>query len=261
MDKYIEVIRVTVQNRLAYVYDQIFRSIGMIIHIFIFTQLWRVTYRGVGATIGGFSLPQMIWYLVVTETIVTSAPRFNGIIDAEVRSGDIAYSLNKPYSYLLFQYSRYMGEALFLLPINFLAGALVALPVVGPIVVRPEAIPATLVAWWLGTSLLFLEMAAVSLLAFWLEDTRGLWLLVDRAQWLLGGLMLPVAAFPGVLRRIAEALPFRNVVGGPATLAVVFTWQDFGGLLFNQGIWVAVFALLAAGIYRLGVRRVNVNGG
>ncbi len=261
MGKYLEVVRVTVQNRLAYVYDQIFRSLGMAIHIFIFVQLWRVTYRGVGSTIGGLTLPQMIWYLVVTETIVISAPRFNGIIDAEVRSGDIAYSLNKPYSYLLFQYARYMGESLFLLPINFVVGALVALPAVGTIAIRPEVIPTTLVAWWLGASLLFLEVATVSLLAFWLEDTRGLWLLIDRAQWLLGGLMLPVEAFPGPLRRIAEVLPFRNVVGGPARIAVVFTWQDFGRLVFNQGIWVVIFGLLAAGVYRLGVRRVNVNGG
>ena len=261
MGKYVEVLKVTIQNRLAYIYDQVFRSLGMVIHIFIFIQLWRVTYHGVGSTIGGFTLPQMIWYLVVTETIVISAPRFNGIIDAEVRSGDIAYALNKPYSYLAFQYARYLGESLFLLPINFLAGAAVAWPYVGAIPWSPASLPVALLAWWVGATLLFLEVAVVSLLAFWLEDTRGLWLLFDRAQWLLGGLLLPVEAFPGPLRRIAEVLPFRNVVGGPARVAVLLNWQEFGRLMLNQVIWVSAFGALAAGVYALGVRRVNVNGG
>lgn len=261
MAKYVEVLKVTLQNRLAYVYDQIFRSLGMVIHIFIFVQLWRVTYSNVGGSIGGFTLPQMVWYLVVTETIVTSAPRFNGRIDAEVRAGDVAYSLNKPYSYLWFQYASYLAEWLFLLPVNFAAGALVAGPLVGGFPWRWEALPAALLAVWMGASIQFFEIAAVTLLAFWLEDTRGLWLLVERAQWLLGGLLLPVEAFPGFLRRLAEVLPFRNVVGGPARLAVDFSWQEFGRLAGNQGIWLLVFAMVATVVFRLGVSRINVNGG
>ncbi|MGE5591868.1 MAG: ABC transporter permease [Bacillota bacterium] len=259
--KYVEVLKVTLQNRLAYVYDQIFRSLGMVIHIFIFIQLWRVTFRSVGSTIGGFTLPQMIWYLVLTETIITSAPRFNGRIDAEVRAGDVAYSLNRPYSYLFFQFASFLAEWLFLLPINFAAGAAVAWPLVGGIRWQPEAIPAALLAMLAGASIQFFQMATVALLAFWLEDTRGLWLLVERAQWLLGGLLLPVEAFPGVLRRIAEVLPFPHVVGGPARLAVDFSWQTLGSLALYQGVWLVVFVVTASTVFRLGVSRINVNGG
>ena len=47
----------------------------------------------------GFSLRDIIWYLVITEIVALSTPRIAQTIDSEVRSGDVAYALARPYSY------------------------------------------------------------------------------------------------------------------------------------------------------------------
>ena len=262
LTKYGAIAAATLQNRLAYFYDQFFRSLFLVVIIYVFVALWRTTYGVTGATrISGYTLPEMIWYLVATETIVMSVPRLVGRIDEEVRSGDLAYTLSRPYHYLLFNYATFLGEAALLLVVNFAVSAAVAAATVGGFPYRWEGLPVQLLAVLLSLSLNFFLLISIGLLAFWLEDTVGLYLLVDRTQWILGGLLLPVEVFPLPLRRIALHLPFRYVIAGPARLLVKYDRGEVPAVLGNQALWLSVFILVAFGIYALGVKRVNANGG
>src|SRR5579872_3778876 len=89
--KYSAVLRVSVANNLAYIYEVVFRSLFLIALIFVFGQLWKTTYsaRGV-SSLGGFNMNAMIWYLAVAETIATSVPPLTRRIDEDVRSGRLA---------------------------------------------------------------------------------------------------------------------------------------------------------------------------
>src|SRR5262249_35255440 len=106
--KYLAVTGVTIQSGLAYPLGTFARAGLMAIVIFVFAQLWGTTFRLSGRTVvAGFDLPRMVWYLVLTETIVMSCPRLFSKIDQEVKGGELAYVLNRPYSYALFQYATY----------------------------------------------------------------------------------------------------------------------------------------------------------
>ena len=64
--------------------------------LYIFLRLWQVTYSETGASeLGGLSLPQMLWYLVMTEAIVLSEPRVTDDVDQDVRTGALAVQLIK----------------------------------------------------------------------------------------------------------------------------------------------------------------------
>lgn len=66
-------------------------------------QLWRTTYRSAGTeSIGGLTLRETLWYLMMAETIMLSKPRVSRTIAESVLDGSIAYLLNKPYNYLLY---------------------------------------------------------------------------------------------------------------------------------------------------------------
>src|SRR5579859_5237989 len=55
--KYTAVLRVSVANNLAYIYEVLFRSVFLIMLIFVFGQLWKTTYSARGVSIlGGFSM-------------------------------------------------------------------------------------------------------------------------------------------------------------------------------------------------------------
>src|SRR3982074_2017786 len=134
---------------LIYDRDLVVRSVFMLVVLVTFVQLWTTTYNAINEPIiAGFSLRDLVWYLVITEVIALSTPRIAQTIDTEVRSGAVAYSLARPYSYPLFPLASFWGETLVRLPMNAAVGSIVALVAVGP----PPASPASLVATLLLTA-------------------------------------------------------------------------------------------------------------
>lgn len=260
--KYTEVALINIRSRWAYFWDQMLSSWFLVVVLFVFVQLWKVTYSsGGGGAIDGYTLTDMIWYLVATEALVMSAPRVYSAIEQEVKAGDLAIRLNKPYSYLLFHFSGYLGEGIMRLLTFALVGGATAYLLVGGVAFHWESIPGLLAVYLTTTAISFCYSASIGLFAFWLEDISGLYFIFDKLKWILGGLLLPIEVYPGVARQLAEALPFRHMIAGPARLFVKFSWADAAVLLQSQLIWGLVFGLICAGIYRLGVRRVDVNGG
>lgn len=260
--KYLAVGRVTLRSQLAYLPELLWRTVFMMIIIFVFTQLWRTTYTAANASnLAGLTLPRMIWYLVVTESLILARPRQASLIDKEVKSGDLAYRLNKPYRYLLYHYSTFLAEAFIRVLVNLGVGSLVALALVGPIRVHPLA-PVTLAAAaTLGLTIEFLVNIAIGLGAFWVEDTSAFTWVYDKLLFILGGMMMPLDLFPALVRRISLILPMNFVAYRPARALVAFDPAALAPMFLGQLAWVAGLAVLAALIFRVGVKRVNVNGG
>ncbi|HHY32885.1 MAG TPA: hypothetical protein GX515_07705, partial [Firmicutes bacterium] len=76
-NKYLAVLALSVENATTYFLDTLVRTIFMAVVIFVFVHLWRTTYSVTGRpTIAGFSVAQMIWYLVITESIITGRVRY-----------------------------------------------------------------------------------------------------------------------------------------------------------------------------------------
>jgi len=259
--KYAEVGRIALRSSWAYVWNQLLSTLFLVVVLYVFVQLWRVTFAAQGAVIDGYTLPEMIWYLVTTEAIILSFPRVHAVLEQEVKGGDLALRLSKPYAYLGFHYATFLGEALVKLAVMMLVGGVTARLMVGPIPFRWEAAPVLLLLYFTTHALNFFYIAAVGLLAFWVEEVIGLHLLFDKLKWILGGMLIPVQLYPDAVRRLVDWLPFRHMIGGPAELFVHFSWAGAADLLLHQALWLIVFGLVCTGIYRLGVRRVDLNGG
>ncbi|HLX58511.1 MAG TPA: ABC-2 family transporter protein [Ktedonobacteraceae bacterium] len=260
--KYNAVLRVSIASNLAYVYEVLFRSLFLIVLMFVFGQLWKTTYTARGESLlGGFSMNDMIWYLAAAETIATSMPQLTRRIDEDVRSGRLAYLLGRPYNYVLYNFAQYLGERLVRFFINGVVAAAMALLLVGP----PHFSLAGVLAWPLVTLVaLCIDFAAyfgIGLLAFWTEDTNSFTIIYSRLALVLGGVLVPLEVFPQPLRGIAQALPFSAILYGPARTLVHFDVGRFGGLLLQQGITLAIGWLIVMAIYRVAIRRVNINGG
>ena len=82
--------------------------------------------------IAGLTLRDTLWYLMLAEAIVLSKPRLASQIATVVKDGSIAYLLNKPYNFLLYQASIGMGDSLLLMIANFLTGGSLVWLMVGP---------------------------------------------------------------------------------------------------------------------------------
>lgn len=259
--KYWSIFQITLINSLAYPMDFIGRSLLMIPFMWIFHQLWKVTFAAAGTdTINGMTVYSTMWYLMMAETIELSRPQLAGRISETVKDGSIAYILNKPYSFLLYQFSNAMGETVFRALTNAVLGCLMVWWLVGA---PPSlqgwlfAFVAIIGAWVLN----FCITCLIGLSAFLVEDVAPFMWIYQKLVFILGGFLIPLQFYPDWLQVISKALPFSAMIYGPAQLFVAPAWNLFGEILLMQALWIGVFSAVLILAYRRGMTHLAVNGG
>jgi ABC-2 type transport system permease protein len=267
--KYWAILKTQLINSLAYPGDLFSRSLSIVFFMWVFVHLWRATYRSTGQeAIAGLTLRHTLWYLMLAETIVLSRPRLTATIAEAVWEGSVAYLLNKPYNFLLYQLSVGFGDSLLRMVFNALAGGAIVWLTVGPPpdprgfgVSSVERWPLTLVAIAAAWLIDFCITAMIGLAAFVTEEVSAFEWIYSKALFLLGGLLIPLDFFPDWLRAVTQALPFAYTVYGPARLFVEPSLGRFATLLLAQAAWLAALGLLLTFLYRKGVTWLTINGG
>jgi ABC-2 type transport system permease protein len=261
--KYLSVAKISFANSFAYMANVISRSWPVFIRVWIFVQLYEVTFSVTGTSqVNGLTVAATIWILAFAQSFGNSSrPPISRIINDEIRSGDLQYVISRPYSYIGFHYFSQMGRiAAFLVPsIAVSVGS--AWFFVGGIDVSIEGLAWGSVLFLLGMTLDFLMSFAIGSLAFWIEDSTSLTWIYHKAQIILGGLIIPIAMFPEGVRRVVEILPFSQLFYSAASIIVNFDMQTVERFLMIQGFWIGIFLTIVIMMFRRGIRNVSINGG
>jgi ABC-2 type transport system permease protein len=263
--KYFEVARINFTNCLTYPANMLSRSVLVCFRLWIMCQLYEASFSSLGIErIGGLTLSGVVWCLMFTQCLQSSCwvrPLLPFIIDEEVKSGTLAYSLNRPCSYVLFNYFGYLGRSLPNLLLNLFVASLATCLLIGPQTFELSAYGPALLLAFLGFTLHFFISFAIGMLALWIEDTSAFSWLYHKGQLVLGGLVVPLSVFPDQLRNVMELMPFAQLFYAPARILVQFESELFLRFLFSQILWIALFGALAQTLFRLGSRNVAINGG
>lgn len=260
--KYFAVFRINLLQQLAYSGEALARSLSMALFMIVFTALWSTAYSVSGRSeLAGYSLSQLIWYLAMTETLMLARARTHIEIGEAVKSGDIAYALNKPYSYPLFQWANTVGSSLIRFVVNFGVGVVVVMLLTA----RVEGSLLGLLGFG-ALALLSLMLDAgiavlIGLLAFALEEVRPVDWIYQKLVFTIGGMFLPLEVFPDWLRAVSNALPFKYLVYAPARTFVHFEPAFFVESLIGIALYLLALYALIMLIFKRGARRLAVNGG
>lgn len=258
--KYGAVTRVAMQNTTVYSRSFIFGSLFFSLILFMFLQLWEKVSGERGA-VAGYTLNRLLWYYTVAETVALSRSDIMERLNQDIRSGDVAIQLLRPYHYLNSLFADAFGQLVLRLTLNIPIGMITVLLLVGPLEgFRLAHLPFMILSLLLGMFLTLSVEAIVGLTAFWTEDNAAVWWVVQKLAFMLG-LFLPLEMLPGWLRGIAVFLPFPYMMYAPARLASSFSWTECAWLIPVQlGYGILIFSL-AHMIYRRGTKAVQVNGG
>ncbi len=222
---YLAFARTSFLNLLAY---RARYFVGILTYFFnatVWYYIWRALFheKGDGATLGGFTFPQMLTY--VTTGWALRSFYFNEVdreIASQVREGRLAMTLIKPVDIQAMTLSQALGESafrlvLFTLPIGVLLG--LVYPVLSP----------------------------ASPLAF------GLF---------LSGLLVPVAFFPEPARKVLVWLPFLHMNDTPGRIWLgLATGADAARALALQAGWTLLLLFLGRVLWNATERRIEVQGG
>ena len=259
--KYWAIFQITLINSLAYPGELVGRSLMIAPFMWIFYQLWKVTFNAAGTdTINGMTLYSTMWYLMMAETIELSRPALARTISDNVKDGSIAYLLNKPYSFLLYQFSNSLGESVFRALMNAIIGSLVVWQLVGspPMPIGWMLAFVTLVGTWI---LNFCITCLIGLSAFLVEDVSPFVWIYQKFIFILGGFLIPLDFYPEWLQVIAKALPFSAMIYGPSKLFIAPSPELFANVILLQLTWIIVLGTMLVVSYRRGVVFLTVNGG
>lgn len=264
MRKYAAILYINSLSRFAYIPDVLSELPIMLFRLWIASQFYAVTYSVTNtAEFDGLNFIQLMWLLTFVNCFESSStqPILSKLIEEEVKSGTLAYVVNKPYSYPWFHYAGYLGRTLPNLLINLLGGVCLMWLLVGPAHISIIALGAGTLLMLLGFTLHFLIDLCIGLLAFWIEDVASIAYLYHIATLIFGGVILPLSLFPDILKRVADILPFGQLYYSGARLIVEFDSNYFISFIQVQAFWLVVFFSLALFIWRKGMKNVSISGG
>lgn len=263
MKKYLYIFKSNLMSNLQYIGNIMIGFITYFIVIFIFLNLWQYIYSDSSELINGYSMNQMVWYVIITEVLwyATGGRKLCRKISEDVKSGNIAYNINKPYSYIGYSLSSHMSEAILKGILYSIAGIVMGLVLLGNVEgFNLISIPFIIISMILAIIINTLFVVCIGLVSFWIEDSGPFYWVYSKLI-LVFGTMFPVEYFPSVIQPILNFSPIFVTTYGPAKLFVDFSYSNLIVILLAQIIYLVLVSLLATFIYRKGVKRLNVNGG
>ncbi|NBJ91734.1 ABC transporter permease [Parablautia muri] len=263
MRKYVVIYRSVLMENLQYIGNIALGFVSYFIFIFVFINLWDYLYAEPGMRIAGYTKEQMIWYVMITEMIWfgSRSEAVVGQVTADIRGGNIAYLMNKPYHYTLYILARHTGEWCIRIPMYALFAAAIGLTMVGEIegfgllALLPSAISIVL-----GITINGIFKLCISLVSFWIEDVHPFQWMYDKLI-LIVGTVFPIEIFPAAMRPFMKLTPIYTVCYGPAKLVVDFHMEQYPEILSAQLLYLGVGTSLMFFLYGKGVKKLYVNGG
>jgi len=263
MKKYWFIIKTQIMSNLQYIVNIFIGFIGCFIMLFILFNLWKYIYSDPKELINGYTMSQMTWYVIITEILwmTLGGRKYCNKISNDVRSGNITYNINKPYSYIGYSLSTHLGDMLIRGLIYTILGILTGILFIGNF---PKltifSILIIIIIGLLATIISTLLITSIGLISFFIEDASPFYWLYSKMILILGTIF-PIEYFPGLIGKILHFSPVYVVSYGPAKLFVDFSWNKAVSILIAQIIYLLISYGIGSFIYKKGVKRINVNGG
>lgn len=234
-----------------------------VLQVFMLRQVWTALY-GSRPDVLAIPLDDLVVYLTVANLITWSFPTFMVTIHLRerIREGAVVFDLVRPLG-LMPQLGAQIvgslvGSVLMIglgLPLIMVAGRL-ALPV------DWGAAGLFVVSLLLGYAIGGLLALLIGMIAFWTLELDGVIMLYILVAQFLNGSLVPLNAFPGVLRTVVAWLPFQATTYVPTSIYVgTLGGRQAAAATGVQLVWIVVLGALVAFEWRRAMRRVVVQGG
>lgn len=248
--------------------EEVFTHIGSVaLRVYLYYALWSALYANNGPQ-QDFSFQDIVTYATLA-LLIGLIYNVQGpyVVREKIREGNIAIDLMRPISVPLYVFADTIGQSGFALaqiavalPIAIgllaLTGTHLSLP---PTPLIALAFAFSVVLGFLVNFFLDLLMATIT---FWTMEIFGFQLMVQFITSLLAGAVVPLQFFPRAVTQLAIVSPFAAIYNAPLSIYLgKYQGQQLLETLALQVVWVIVFAVGALALWRVGERRVVVQGG
>lgn len=256
LKKYFSIFKYSLKRNATFIVDYIFAALSFTVHMLVFNCLWEYILKD--GSIFGYTKSELIWYIVVTEFITYSVTAMHKRISASVKDGTIANMLIKPINSVGYFLCEQSSDLIRIL-INLIAGIIIGITMAGPINVSFGAVALCILSCVISIIIANLIQVAVGLIAFYIEETRSIYFIVQKFQLLL--VFVPINFYNKFVQGLLLLSPTTYMVFVPAKILVKYAGAADLKWIGLQLIAAFAMTILVINLYRKGVKKINVNGG
>lgn len=246
---------------LTYRGDILLWSLGLIVQPVVLLLVWIAVINSGGKT--PLSREQFVQYYVLLMIVKIWVQAWaSQFIANDIRLGRISPFILKPVPYLFHQLGNNLGNKF--LKLIFMT-VVIAILILAFGFRPPELTLFTLilflVSWFIAGVSYFVLDVIIGLAAFWLDDTIVLDDFVDTLLTIFSGQVVPLLAYPLLVRQISAVLPFRYMISFPIEILLgrLSNFELFFGL-GAQLAWTAVFFGLYQVLWQRGLKKYSAVG-
>lgn len=254
------------KRNLQYKASIVFRFISSFLYLVIQIYFWKMIYSNQSNELV-MSYTQMVSYIIISQSIgpLVFNTEYLYSIKRDLREGRIINHLVRPYNYML----RYMSESIgkyfcsllvTVVPMFLLCG--LCFHIVPPI--NAAAFILSVIFALLSFLVYFLMNFILGLTMFWVLDMNGLIPIITGCIFqICSGAILPLAYYPGVLRKIMYFLPFRFGADVPFNIYIgnISNVRDILSYIVLLLFWIAVLYCAEQIVWKKALRKLCIQGG
>lgn len=263
MRKYLYIFKTTIIESLQYVSSVLIQFLSFFIMMYVFINLWQYVYSDSNQIINGYTVNQMIWYVLFGEVFWFGIRNktLTNQISTDIKTGNIAYNINKPYNYVFYIITKHLGEITIKFFTFIILGVAIGEIFIGNIPnFNIQNVPFIAISVILGILINSIIRITISVISFWIEDSKPIHWIYDKSILILGTLF-PIDMFPQFMQPILKYTPVYVVNYGPIKLILNFSMENFGKVLIAQIIYLIIIMVVLMIIYKKGEKKLNINGG
>ncbi len=232
--------------------------IESLINPFVLMLFWRGAV-GNRATVGGWTIDQIqSYYLIMIFALVFLMHSVEDIIaKKDIKEGNLAHFLLKPYSFLLL---RLHSEAPWRLVQGFYGLiAIITLPPLMQFSIKISSDPfmmfAAILASVLAYFISFFYKTIIAFLAFWMTDIHAIVEIQEIFALLFTGVIMPLTFMPSSIQTIAHFTPLPYIIYYPVTILLGMHDVDMIiKIIGSQLLWIVGLVLVYKFMWSRGLR-------
>lgn len=237
--------------------------VQMVCRVLLVVAIYRVAYNASGGHALGFANAMWTIGLCFAFFLNLGIRNIYQPVENEIKSGAVENSLIKPLDWRVVKFMELIGRS----GVEFLI-QLIVLPTVLLLTVGPPSVahlnPALDMAFILMLFMSVVTAAAlfmsVGLSAFWLNDAKSVFRIVDKMALICCGTFVPLALMPDIMQWIVRFTPF-YIYAAPTRVFDPTFVPSLVPTLISGTVWMCAMLLFCQFVWNRAGKKIEVNGG
>ncbi|MEI6553857.1 MAG: ABC-2 family transporter protein [bacterium] len=258
------IIRIAWVRNLNYRFTILSYRFGEIIELLVLILMWTAIYSSGSGVIKGFTLNEMITYVLVGNLVATAVRNFlPGYVARDINEGRLSMALTRPVPYIKLIFFNEIGRAALASILSVISQLIIILFFLEKFVFNTDVfyILLVLVMVFFAFIIEWLIGFLVGTISFWTDEIDGIQTTIDRVKRFFSGGYFPLSLLPASLSTLSIYLPFAYSFYFPTMLYL--RKMDLEAGLIGVGIqivWIIILSLILRIVWIKGLKKYEASG-